>query len=166
VFNPPAPRRRCSASLAAALLLLVLAASPCAAQTADTAARPRGYKRPATARALGILYPGLGHVYAAEFESAYWIWSGTVGLPGALIFGLYAADSDLLADHPDAVVGAAVAAGVAVWAYGAFDAPRAAGRTNRERGFASRAPAAGAAVVIARGPVGEWRLGVALPLAR
>ena len=68
------------------------------------------YRSPSTARFLGTVFPGGGHIYAGEYANGARYYYGTVcGIGGgALLIGL----------------------GVAVWAHGAIDAPRAAARAN------------------------------------
>lgn len=92
------------------------------------------YRSPATARVLGTLLPGAGHIYAGEYAKGVRSYYGTVGGigGGALAFvvgGMAAEDHET--GWPLQVAGVLlVGAGVGVWVRSSLDAPRAAARAN------------------------------------
>lgn len=111
------------------------------ATAADTGRAPRDVDRRVALR-LGMLVPGAGHFYAGE------PWRGAVfltGASGSLILGRAIYRMDACSFHlfdPGCqphhaslrlVGGLLMAHGVVMWAFGAYDAPRAAARTNARR---------------------------------
>jgi hypothetical protein len=91
------------------------------------------FRNPATARVLGTLLPGAGHVYAGEYGQAVAYYAGAVsGIGGG--FGLLALHGAAQNKEPawPSQVGSAVlfAFGAWVWVRSSMDAPRAAERAN------------------------------------
>ena len=103
---------------------------PAGTPSADTQAPTRS---PATARFLGTLFPGGGHIYAGEYAKGVGYFYGTASCIGGGALALAA--SELSPEKGPAWPMQAsgvllIGVGVAVWARGALDAPRAAARVN------------------------------------
>lgn len=126
------------------------------------------YRDPQTARRLGALLPGAGHVYAGEYLRGYLAGAGTAGSLGMAVIVYNVGDCTFLNAEPceprpqwQRVAAAAVAAGLAAWVWvtSARDAPRAAERANeRRRRLARVAPLITPG--IASGS--DWRAGVSI----
>ena len=116
-----------------------------------TAAAESAFRDPTTARVLGTVVPGAGHVYATEYRRGAALYFGTVstiGL-GALSYVIdactftFTTQCDPGPQWPHRTVGViAIGAGVGMWIYSSIDAPRAARRANERhrRRKASIAP--------------------------
>ena len=90
-------------------------------------------RSPATARFLGTVFPGGGHIYAGEYVNGARYYYGTAcGIGGgALAFAVSGMSPEKGAAWPLQVSGVLLMGlGVAVWVRGAIDAPRAAARAN------------------------------------
>lgn len=137
-----------------------------------TAAADSVFRDPITARVLGTLVPGAGHIYATEYGRGVALYFGTVSTigMGALAYVIDActfAFSNPTQCHPGPqwphrTVGViAMGAGVGMWIYSSIDAPRAARRANERhrRRTASIAPL----IEPRRGARGGVNAGIAIP---
>jgi hypothetical protein len=99
------------------------------------------HRDPTTARVLGAMIPGAGHVYAGDYWRGLAYYEGTVATigSGAMVYVLDKCAFSFLSDTPcksppawrHQVAGIAImACGVGVWVYGAIDAGHAAERAN------------------------------------
>lgn len=94
------------------------------------------HKSPTTARLLGVVSPGLGHIYAGEVEHGLLYLTATPSLVvmGALVSGLECLAESWLSDcGPSTVLTVSLIGAGALWAWSIFDAGRAAERTNAKR---------------------------------
>jgi hypothetical protein len=98
------------------------------------------FRDPTTAAVLGTMFPGAGHVYSTEYVRGIQIYLGTDASIGGGVL-VYVLDKCGFASFdttcnpgpqwPHRTVGVLmIGAGIAIWAYGAIDAPRAARRAN------------------------------------
>lgn len=118
--------------------LLVLSAAPCRAQQDSVSAGSR--RSGTTATALGILLPGAGHFYAREPGRGA-LFMGATGL--LFMYGFsdgrckrpYESVETCELDKDQTVAAAALVGSLVVYAFSAWDAHRAAHRTNRRRGL-------------------------------
>lgn len=108
----------------------------------DSSAIVSQFRDPTKAAIFGTLFPGAGHVYSTEYLRGLNIYLGTAGSigMGALVYEM---DSCVFAffnttcnpgpEWPHRTLGIIlIGVGVATWAGGAIDAPRAARRANQE----------------------------------
>lgn len=157
---------RLAAALALALLPATIGAQ--GVRGPDVPVRPpgqpsitTGWKDEHRARVLGTLVPGLGHVYAEEFTYGRDLFTlSTIGLAGAAIAMIIAPES-ANRSSTYAIAAGCGALGVGAWAWSAYDAPRAARRTNARRILrhdASFAP------FLQRSPAGPVLAGLSLGL--
>lgn len=142
-------RRSVLAALAA--LLASLAATPAAAQ--PSSAR-RAARDPSQARALSMIFPGLGHLYAGDRARGAAL--AGVGAAGLGVLAADCAPRDCAVPPATGLGVAALAAYAAAWVYGVRDADDAARRHN-----AASAARVGAYVAPALGGV---RAGLRLTL--
>src|SRR3954470_3676783 len=92
-----------------------------------------GWKDEHRARVLGTLVPGLGHAYAEEFNNGRDVFVVSMsGLLGATVAALLAPEAQNKASNAAFGIGFA-ALGIGGWVWSAYDAPRAARRTNAKR---------------------------------
>lgn len=122
-----------------ALLIVVLVArtealfAQEAPASSPAAVTQQPYRSQATARFLGTVFPGAGHIYAGEYAKGVGYYFGTVsGIGGgALSFALSGLSPDKGPAWPLQVGGVLlIGLGVGVWVRGSLDAPRAAARSN------------------------------------
>jgi hypothetical protein len=127
------------AVLAGSLLFVTTAAaqvpSLSTATRAETTVPAR--KSPTAARLIGII-PGVGHMYAGEFEHGllYATAIPSLVLAGALVGGLDCLTDSWLSGQPcdqSPVLTLSLIAAGGLWAWSIFDAGRAARRTNAKR---------------------------------
>jgi hypothetical protein len=146
-----------------ALLTVLLAsftgAAPLAAQVVRAPAGEA--KNPTTARLIGI-FPGAGHVYAAEPMRGLAFFGGMVGVAvvGATVLAVDCVDDVGSGDETCDSSGADVlvtGALLGVWGWSIWDAGRAAERTNARRGVSAALTLAPARQ---RGPSGASSPGV------
>ena len=130
---------------------LVAIASFCAApllaqDTTQTSPNPLLWRNPTTAAVLGVVVPGLGHVYSTEYLRGVGIFYGTGSLiaVGTLVYVvdrctfafLNPEPCDPGPQWPHRTLGTIlIAGGVGAWVVSAIDAPRAARRANARHGF-------------------------------
>ena len=99
------------------------------------------YRDPTSARVLGAIIPGAGHIYAGEYWHGVMYYEGTVAIIGlgAMTYVLDKCTFSFLSDKPcksppawphQVLGGAVMAYGVGVWIYSAIDAGHAAERAN------------------------------------
>ena len=119
-----------------------------AQDTTQALGHPTLWRSPKTAAVLGVLLPGLGHVYSTEYLKGLGIYASTGSLIG---YGtlLYEIDRCSFAflnpepcdpgpQWPHRTLGAVmIAGGIAAWVVSAIDAPRAARRENARHGLRS-----------------------------
>lgn len=130
--------------------IAVVAAGPILAQdTTRLSARPdsssqRAFRDPATAAVLGTLVPGAGHIYAAEYGRGVGIFAATwslvtvgevVYLEDRCMFAIVNPEPCDRGPRWQARTAGTIliVGGVGTWIAGAFDASRAARRTNERR---------------------------------
>ena len=124
-------------SVALLLPLLLACGAPLFAQdtppNAPVADTQPLHRSPATARILGTLIPGGGHVYAGEYAKGVRYYYGTVsGIGGgALTYAVSGFAPTRARQLPLQVTGVLmVGVGIGVWVHSSLDAPRAAARAN------------------------------------
>ena len=128
-----------------AALLTVAAALPAQESTRARRARLGAtdtlYRNPTSARVLGAIIPGAGHVYAGEYLRGVGYYYGTVGTigMGAMVFIVDKCTFTFLSDEPcksppawphQAAGIAIMAYGVGFWVHSAIDTGHAAERAN------------------------------------
>lgn len=127
-----------------ALLLTVVTALPAQESTRARRARLGAdtlYRDPVSARVLGSILPGAGHVYAGEYWNGIRYYYGTVSMlgAGAMVYIIDKCTFTFLDDKPcksppawrhQAAGVAIMAVGVGVWVHSAIDAGHAAERAN------------------------------------
>jgi hypothetical protein len=133
------------ATLYVAALLTVAVALPAQESTRARRARLGAtdtlHRNPTSARIIGAVIPGAGHVYAGEYLRGIGYYYGTVGTIGlgAMTYVLDKCTFTFLSDTPcksppawrhQVLGGAIIAYGVGVWVYSAIDAGHAAERAN------------------------------------
>jgi hypothetical protein len=143
VFDPERPMR---ATAFVTALLAVAVALPAQESTRARRARLGAadtlYRDPVSARVLGAIIPGAGHVYAGEYGRGLGYYYGTVGTigMGAMTYVLDKCAFSFLSLEPcksppawpHQVAGVAIVAyGAGVWVYSAIDAGHAAERANK-----------------------------------
>ena len=123
------------------------------------------YRSPATARVLGMLLPGAGHIYAGEYATGVRSYYGTVcGIGGgalAFVVGGMASEAHDTG-WPLQVSGVLlVGLGLRVWIRSSLDAPRAAARANAKH----RQAAAPLSLILRRGAEGSQSNNVGVAVA-
>ena len=94
------------------------------------------HKSPTVARLLGVVHPGLGHIYAGEVEHGilYATATPSLVLAGALVSRVECLAESWLSDcGRSTVLTVSLVGAGALWAWSIFDAGRAAQRTNAKR---------------------------------
>ena len=123
-----------------------LAVPVLAQDTTQASSNPLLWRNPKTAAVLGVVVPGLGHVYSTEYLKGLGIYTATGGLIGfgTLVYEIDRCTFVLFSPEPcdpgpqwpHRTLGTAmIAAGLAGWIVSAVDAPRAARRANARHGF-------------------------------
>lgn len=108
------------------------------------------YRDPTSARVLGAIVPGAGHIYAGEYWHGVMYYEGTVSIIGlgAMTFVLDKCTFSFLSDKPcksppawphQLLGGAVIAYGVGIWVYSAIDAGHAAERANERHALRTTA---------------------------
>ena len=125
---------RLRAVLAGCLLFVTTAAaqSPSLSPATQSETTVPGHKSPTAARLIGLLSPGLGHIYAGEVEHGLFYLAATPGLVvvGALASGAECLAKSWLSNCDHTILKVSLVAAGALWAWSIFDAGRAAQRTN------------------------------------
>jgi len=128
---------RLRAVLAGCLLFVttVAAQSPSLSPATHADTTVPGHKSPAAARLIGLLSPGLGHIYAGEVEHGLFYLAAT---PSLVVVGAFASGAACLAkswlsDCDHEILKVSLVAAGALWAWSIFDAGRAAQRTTAKR---------------------------------
>ena len=152
------------------------AQSPDSSATDSSTAERLGYRRSrTTARVLGALVPGAGHLYAGEWLKSYPLFVGATGgiLLGQAIYTFDRCTFDWRAScRPGVALGsrvvgvAMVASGVAIWVASSVDAGRAVERQRARR--ARNASRRGLGVLPMLMPCAldsrAWCVGVGVPI--